>query len=396
MMPFSSTMVLTDPLSTINAMKGTADVVCQRLRNQWLNGAPPSTTAAAVVRWLGAVQAQDYGGAKWAVAQRAGGLTSADVDEAIADGSIMRTHVLRPTWHFVVPGDIRWMLQLTAPRVRALMAFGNRESGLDEATCASANRAMAAALQGGQQLTRVELGEVLRRAGINFPDAIGLGRLTMRAELDGAICSGALRGKQHTYALLDDRVPPASDMAREVAVAELAGRYFASHGPATIKDFAWWSGLSVSDATAGANAATPALEKSEVEGNMYWFAPSGPRRRRQQATKAHLLPNFDEYTVGYADRDRIREPGDVPRLDSRGGDSFLGNVIVVDGRVVGTWKRVAQKSTVHVTANLYRPTTDDESAAIAAAAQGYGRFLGLSADVEFRPFAPGSARAANR
>jgi Winged helix DNA-binding domain len=377
-------------------MNGMADVVGQRLRNQWLHGAPPGTTAAEVVGWLGAVQAQDFGAAKWAVAQRAGELTNADVDEALADGSILRTHVLRPTWHFVVAGDIRWMLRLTAPRVRALMAFGNRESGLDEATCASANRAMAAALQGGRQLTRVELGDVLRRAGIDFPDAIGLGRLTMRAELDGVVCSGALRGRQHTYALLDDRVPPANDMERDVALAALAGRYFASHGPATVKDFAWWSGLSDSDATAGATTTRPALQQSEIEGTSYWFAPPTAQGRRPNAMRAHLLPNFDEYTVGYADRDPIREPGDVPHLDSRGGDSVLNNVVLINGRVVGTWKRVAQKSTVHVTANLFRPTTDDESGAIAAAAENYGRFLGLTADVELRPVAPGSARLASR
>ena len=163
-----------------------------------------------------------------------------------------------------------------------------------------------------------------------------------------------LRGKQHTYALLDDRVPAATPRKCEVALADLAGRYFASHGPATVRDFAWWSGLSVSDATAGANTATPALQQSEIEGTSYWFAPPTPPTLRPKAERAHLLPNFDEYTVGYADRDPIREPGDVPRFDARGGDSFLAHVVLIDGRVVGTWKRVAQKSTVHVTVNLFK------------------------------------------
>jgi hypothetical protein len=172
-------------------------------------------------------------------------------------------------------------------------------------------------------------------------------------------------------------------MERDVALAELAGRYFASHGPATAKDFAWWSGLSFSDATAGAKTATPALQQSEIEGTSYWFAPPEPQRRRPKSALAHLLPNFDEYTVGYADREPIREPGDVPHFDARGGDSFLGNVVVIDGRVVGTWRRVVQKSTVHVAANLFRPATSDESSAIATAAQRYGRCLGLTADVEF-------------
>jgi hypothetical protein len=375
-------------------MSGT-DVVRERLRNQWLHGAPPGSGAPAVVRRLAAVQAQDYGAAKWAVAQRAGSLTGNDLDSALADGSILRTHILRPTWHFVVPADIRWMLALTAPRVKALMAFGNRESGLDEATCARSNRAIAAALQGGRQLTRLELGAVLRRAGVDVPDMLGLGRLLVRAELDAVVCSGGLRGRQHTYALLDERVPLADEMDRDSALAELAGRYFASHGPATVKDFAWWSGLSVSDATAGAKTATPDLRQTDVGGKAYWSVPPQAARRRPKANRAHLLPNFDEYTVAYADRDPIREAGDVAHFDSR-GDTIFNNVVVVDGRVIGTWKRVAQKATVRVTAYLFRPATEDETAAITAAADRYGRFLGLPADVEFRPFAPGVARSATR
>jgi hypothetical protein len=360
--------------------------VPERLHNQRLQRPGRGASAPDVVRWLGAVQAQDYGAAKWAVAQRAGDLTGADLDRALADGSILRTHVLRPTWHFVVPADIRWMLRLTAPRVKALTAFGNRESGLDEATLARGNRAIAAALHGGHQLTRVELGNALRRAGIDFPDMLGLGRLIMRAELDGVVCSGALRGTQHTYALLDERVPLADEMDRDAALAELAGRYFASHGPATIRDFAWWSGLSVADATAALKLAQPSLEQSVIDGCRYWFAPPGQRMQRTTAAQAHLLPNFDEYTVGYADRNPIRDVDHLPHFDSR-GDTILNNVVLVDGRVAGTWKRAVQKTAVHVSVTLFRSLTDDESAAVVAAAERYGRFLELRVEVGIASFA---------
>jgi Winged helix DNA-binding domain len=337
---------------------------------------------------MGAVQAQDYSAAKWAVAQRTGGLTSTDLDHALAEGSILRTHVLRPTWHFIVATDIRWVLRLTAPRVKALMAFGNRESRLDDATFTRSNRAISAALQGGCQLTRLELGDVLRRGGVSFPDTIGLGRLIMRAELDGVVCSGALRGKQHTYALLDERVPLADDMDRDAMLAALARRYFASHGPATVKDFAWWSGLSVTDGTAAVQLAKPGLEESVVDGGTYWSAQSARRRPHPKATTAHLLPNYDEYTVAYADRNPIRAADHIRRFDSR-GDTIFNNVILVHGRVAGTWKRTVQKTAVHVAVTPFRSLTEDESAAVVAAAQRYGRFLELRAEV-------GMARSASR
>lgn len=365
-----------------------ADLVTERLRNQWLVGAPSGTTAADVVRWMGAVQAQDYGAAKWAVAQRAGDLTSIELDRALADGSILRTHVLRPTWHFIGPTDIRWMLRLTAPRVKALTAFGNRASGLDDATFARSNRAIAAALHGGRQLTRPELGEALRRAGVRFPDTIGLGRLVMRAELDDVVCSGALRGKQPTYALLDERVPLADEIDRDAMLAALASRYFASHGPATVKDFAWWSGLSVTDGSAAVQLAKPGLEQSVVDGGTYWSAPSAQRMPRPKATTAHLLSNYDEYTVAYADRNPIRATDHIRRFDSR-GDTIFNNVVLIDGRVAGTWKRTVQKTAVQVAVTPFRSLTEDESAAVVATARRYGRFLELPAEV-------GMARLASR
>ena len=243
------------------------DILNQRLQGQRLLQ-PGQATAPEIVRWMGAVQAQDYGGARWAVAQRGQGLTAADIDRALATGAILRTHVLRPTWHLVDAADIRWMLELTAPRVKALAAYGNRQSGLDAATLARSNRVLAAALR-GRQLTRPDVDAELRRGGVTA-DAIGLGRLLMAAELDGVICSGALRGKQHTYALLDERVPPSVPFDRDTALGELAARYYASHGPATVRDFAWWSGLAVADATAAIQQ--PRLESIDLGATRYWSA----------------------------------------------------------------------------------------------------------------------------
>src|SRR5204863_2509420 len=206
----------------------TPEVARERLRSQRLVG-PPFATPEAVVGWLAAVQAQDYGGAKWAVAQRTKTCSDADVEAACRDGRILRTHVLRPTWHFVLPADIRWMLTLSAPRIRAAMAFYDRRLGLTDAVCARSAAALANALRGGNHLTRGELARVLAAAGI---PAAGqrLGHLMARAEIDAVICSGARRGKQATYALLDERAPAAAPRPRDDTLAELAGRYFASHG----------------------------------------------------------------------------------------------------------------------------------------------------------------------
>jgi hypothetical protein len=222
------------------------DIAQWRLHAQHLTGTPLKT-AADVVGWLGAVQSQDYAGAKWAVAQRTNGLTDADLDQAFADGSILRTHVLRPTWHFVTPADIRWLLAVTKPRVHALNAYMYRQCELDETLLRRSSDVLANALVGGRQLTRTELGASLAQAGI-VAEGIRLGYIIHYAELEAVICSGARRGKQFTYALLEERAPQAKRLDPDAALAELAKRYFTSHGPATLKDLTWWSSLTLAEA----------------------------------------------------------------------------------------------------------------------------------------------------
>nr|MDQ6908888.1 winged helix DNA-binding domain-containing protein [Chloroflexota bacterium] len=231
------------------------DIAHVRLHNHHIAGTKLAAPDA-VVRWLGAVQSQDYAGAKWAVGQRMHDTTDAALDQAFADGAILRTHVMRPTWHFVAPADIRWLLALTAPRVNATNAYHYRKHGLNDATFARSNAALTNALRGGAQRTRTELASVLQQAGIATND-LRLGLIMMRAELDGVVCSGARRGKQFTYALLDERAPPAETLARDEALAELTRRYMTSHGPATVQDFVWWSGLTMTDAKAGLEMVKP-------------------------------------------------------------------------------------------------------------------------------------------
>jgi hypothetical protein len=354
------------------------DVARRRLVNQHL-AAPTITTPADVVRLLGAVQAQDYAGAKWALALRTRGVDDAAVEQAMSDGSIIRTHVLRPTWHFVAPADIRWMLALTAPRVSAAMAHYNRKLELDAAVFRRSNAALTRALRDGKQLTRAELATVLRRARVNVDGTQRLAHLVMQAELDGVVCSGARRGKQFTYALLEDRVPAAARLERDEALLELTKRYFATRSPATPHDFAWWSGLTVADASRGIAMAGSALEREIIGDRMYWVDPS-VRSRGTAPPTAHLLPNYDEFFIGFKDRSAIGQ-----RLKSSdlvtGGDALTAYVVIVDGQVVGGWRRTLTKKAVVVELNLLTRLTEAEEQALAAAAEAYGNYVRLPVEL---------------
>ncbi len=354
------------------------DIARRRLASQHL-AAATITTPAEVVRLLGAVQAQDYAGAKWALGMRTRGVDDAVVEQAVSDGSIIRTHVLRPTWHFVAPADVRWMLALTAPRVSAAMASYNRKLELDAAVFRRSNAALTRALRDGKQLTRAELAAVLRRARVNVDGTQRLGHLVMQAELDGVICSGARRGKQFTYALLEERVPPAAPLGRDEALLELTKRYFATRSPATPHDFAWWSGLTVADATRGIDMAGSALEREVIDDRTYWVDLS-VRSRREASPMAHLLPNYDEFFIGFKDRSAIGKRLKSSEL-ATGGDALTAHVVVVDGQLVGGWKRTLTKKAVVVELNLLTRLTNSEERAVAAAAEAYGNFLKLPVEL---------------
>jgi hypothetical protein len=343
-----------------------------RLHNQRLASAG-CAKPEDVVSWLGAVQAQDYPGAKWALALRMRRATDAAVERAFAAGRILRTHVMRPTWHFVAPADIRWMLALTAPRVRAAAAHYDRQVGVDAGVVRRSNKVIAAALRGGAQLTRQELSVALRKAGVAADGVQRLAHLTMHAELDGVICSGALRGKQFTYALLDERVPRTRVLPREEALAELTRRYFTSHGPAQVQDFVWWSGLTTADARAGLESARRHLADAVIDGKTYWFS-SSMRTVAPPARTAYLLPLYDEYLIAYKDRSASLDRALWKPIVER--DAFSA-AIVLDGRVVGGWKRTVTRGSVTIALDLAVRLNRTNRRLVADAARRFGGFFGL-------------------
>ncbi len=356
------------------------DIARQRLHNQHISQ-QMFEEPSDVVQWLGAVQAQDYAAAKWAVGLRMQNAADDDIEQAFTKGAILRTHVMRPTWHFVSPTDIRWLLVLTAPRVKAVMVYYDRQLELDDAVFLRSHAALTKALQDGRQLTRTELASILQQVGIAAKNGQRLAHLMMRAELDGIICSGARRGKQFTYALLDERVPQSRMLEHDEALAEFVRRYFTSHGPATLQDFVWWSGLTAAEAKVGLDMNASQLLHETVDNQIYWFSESMTLAEGTSQT-AYLLPNFDEYTVGYKDRSILLDSLHMNKVDAR-GSSLLNNVIVLDGRVVGTWKRTLKKDEVLVTLNPFTSLSKAEKDVVAASVEQYGAFLGLPVHVTF-------------
>ena len=368
-------------MADLSAGLRSRDVVGERLARQFLTTRGPADAAGAV-HALAAVQAQDCVGAKWAVALRTRGATDAEVEQALSDGSILRTHVLRPTWHFVHPGDIRWMLALTAPRVKAAMAYYDRKLELTPAVYRRSNAAIVRALRDGEHLTRAELARAIQGAGVAPASGQHLGHLMLRAELEALVCSGRRRGKQFTYALLDERVPPMPALGRDEALLELTRRYFATRGPASARDFAWWSGLTMRDVKRGLELAASELQRVRVEGRDLWRTG---REGAPGTSSAHLLPNYDEYVVGYKDRGAIaRRLGDAQR--GGGANLLFSHVALMDGELVGSWTRTLGKGTVVVDLTPLTRLTPGEEPRIGEAAKLYGDFLGTSVDLRIGAF----------
>jgi hypothetical protein len=345
----------------------TLDIAKQRIHNQHI-ATQIFKKSEDLVKWLGAMQAQDYAGAKWAIGLRLQNSNDAAIDKAMAEGSIIRTHVLRPTWHFVSPADIRWMIELTAPRINALSASMFRQLNLDSAIFKQSNDALAKALEGGKQLNRAEVMTVLNDAGVATDDLRFI-HLLMRAELDKVICSGGRQGKQFTYALFDDRVP-SNNFSKEEALMELARRYFTSRGPATLQDFTWWSGLTATDTKAALETVKSELTKTIIEGTGYWSAPGAPITD-EKTPIAHLLPAFDEFAVAYKDRTATVNA----KYLTQARNVIFDPSIIVDNQVVGTWKRTINKTSVDITLNPFGKLNKIQTKAVEAAMGRYRKFI---------------------
>jgi hypothetical protein len=299
-------------------------VAAQRLANQHL--AKPILDAESLVTAMGAIQAQEYWGGLWAVGLRTSGTTEASIEASLARGSILRTHPMRGTHHFVARADIRWLIDLMGPLMIRRNERRNRELDLDEKTLRKALTAIERATAGGNHLTREETADVLARVKI-APDGQRLAHIIYRAELEGLVCSGTRKGKQVTIALLSERAPDAKPKAREASLEELATRYFTTRGPATRADFTWWCQLPASDIRA-------AMESAKLDTDGAYFTKG---ERAGTAPRALLLPPYDEYTVAYRDRSAAGSP---PAKSATFGEStLLGPNIVVNGRVVGSWRR---------------------------------------------------------
>ena len=349
-------------------------IALARLQGQGLAGTPSFTDAASVVRALGAVQSQDYPGAKWAIGMRAAGQTDAGIDEAFDRGEILRTHVLRPTWHFVAPEDLRWMLALTGPRVAALLSSYNVKLGIDAKVLRKSHATIEKALARHRQLTRTELKAALDGAGIVTTGTQRLAHLMMQAELDAVVCSGPRQGGQSTYALFDARVPVSRDLAGDEALLELTRRFFATRSPATPHDFAWWSGLTIAACRRGISMASSELAPLTIDDVTYW-APHGFTLPEQPPGTAHLLPNYDEYFIGFRDRSAIAH-----RLGSAslvtGGNALIAHVVVLDGQLVGGWKRVKAKDATVAQIHFLVPLSSAERHRVDRCVARVGEFLG--------------------
>lgn len=337
---------------------------------------PRFSQASQVVGWLGAVQSQDYAGAKWSLAQRMRSASDAALEDEFARGAVLRTHMLRPTWHFVLPEDIRWMQALTSPRVHALNASIVRREGIHDKALKRGSEIIAKALSGRRYLTRAELGAELERGGIRAT-GLGLAYIVMYSELEAVICSGPRRGKQFTYALLEERAPNAKRLEHEEALATLCTRYFSSHGPATLHDFCWWSGLTLADAKAGVEEAKAALVREELGGRSYW---SGGGPKIKAPTKiAALMSTYDEYVLSYKDRSHLGNRVTLDKIISTDNFQF----ILINGQIVGSWRRALKGTTVSISLRAFTRLSTGEKQAIRWGAEDYAGFLGLGAKIQF-------------
>jgi len=341
-----------------------------RLVNQRIESARRESPAE-VVSALGAMQAQDYSSALWAIGLRSPNATEQGVEQVVAERKIVRTWPMRGTLHFVAADDARWMLELLTPRVIAGTARRTRELELDASTFARCRKVFARVLKDGVCVSREDLLATLDRAGISTLGGRGY-HILFRLAQEGLICFGPRSGKAHTFVLLDEWIPRSRILDRDGALAELAARYFTSHGPATLQDFVWWSGLTVTDARAGIAMASEAIVRMQTD---CW----GPKDQTSGGSDSvRLLPAFDEFLLGYKDRGAVLDVAHSGKVNPGNNGVFM-HTVTIEGRVCATWKRVVKKNTVAITAQPFAPLRKRDCVALQAAAERYAQFLGVGA-----------------
>lgn len=342
----------------------------RRLISQHISS-PGFDRVEQLVQWMGAVQAQDYLGSLWAIGLRLKNKTESDIEDAILTRKIVRSWPMRGTLHFVAANDLRWMLQLLTPRVIKRSAGLYRQAGLDNKVLAKSRKLITAELRDGRQLTRNELYAVLERAKISTGEQRGLHIVGHLAQ-ESLICFGPRKGKQQTLVLLDDWLPVSKPVEKDEALSKLALMYFRSHGPATIQDFAWWTGLTTTEAKLAIHLADSQLAEEVIKGQSYLMFPGDKKQKPSQ--DVFLLPNFDEFLVAYKDRSAVLDPKFRDAIKNAGNGLFTSPVILA-GSMAGVWKRSLEKDKVVVETNLFAPVRVSARKGIEKAARTFGKFL---------------------
>lgn len=363
------------------------DITSNRLSSQHISLDSRLKSPDDILSSLGAVQAQDYPASLWAIGLRCrDSTTKADIERAIAERKISRTWLMRGTLHFASSRDIHWMLRLFAPRLLNTAISRDRHLGLADGAIGKAEALFAKALRGNKHLTRDEMHRVLEKGGLKVERQMGY-HMIYRAAWDGVICFGPHQGKQPTFELLDERITSKSELSEAQALTELASRYFTSHGPATIKDYVWWSGLKVSDAKAGIERASPKLVSELADGKTFYMAR--PERPSKNKGEVHLLPAFDEYLVGYSDRSAMLGNPETQKMLRSGKIVFTHRngiflpVVVVDGEVAGTWKRKNERSKVVLEIRPFAKLNEERARGVREAAKRYEDFLEVPVETRF-------------
>lgn len=321
---------------------------------------------------MAAVQGQEYAQTKWGLVLRLPVLDDSDIERDFAAGKILRTHLLRPTWHIVSAKDIRWLLHLTAPRVHQANAFMYRKLELTDTVFEKCQSIITTILQGGKQLTRNDINAAFKENKI-IAAGHRLSYIMMHAELDGLVCSGARNGNQFTYALLEDRVRREKDLDRDEALAELTKRYFSSRGPATVNDFATRSGLTLTDCRSGIEMNKRRLKEKAIAGVNYFFLDSDSKATARHGG-IYLLPIYDELIMGYKNRDALLE---FKRENKQTSGFQYDSMIVCEGQIIGTWRRVFDSKSIEISAQFFQPLTPRQSQAFDDAVNQFGKFTGI-------------------
>ena len=349
----------------------TAELLSARAPFQRLVG-PELSAPEEIVSHFGCMQSQDFAMAKWAIARRSSGLSNAMLDDAFNEGRSLRTHILRPTWHFVPPRDLTWIMAITAPRVRRLMARQNKTIDLGEVELDKAADVIVAALAGDKALTRAQLAHHVAEAGINA-GGTRLAHLVINCELQALICNGPLAGKQHTYVLVPESVTTPTALSADEAMARLARTYVRGHGPSQPADLSWWSSLTLTQSRRAFELA--GLKPLIIGGEHYWTDPSTVSA--SPIPLAALMPPFDE-CISY-----VRKPIDDRRFPQIYPDLARGGgLLFVDGLISGTWSRKVKVRSVGVDVRVHGALPRRLSKAIEAEAERFAAFLGGELDLK--------------